>query len=80
MRLCKYLERKQLWTQAWEDGLREQYAAELSECLKRAEATPPKPPLSTMFDEVYAHMTPQLVEQLHELEAHLAKHPLQAGH
>lgn len=80
MRLCKYMERKKLWTQAWEDGLREQYGAELSECLKRAEATAHKPPLSTMFEEVFAHMTPQLTEQMHELEAHLAKHPLQAGH
>ena len=80
MRLCRYMELRKLLTQAWEDELRELYGAELSECLKRAEATPPKPPLSTMFDEVYAHLTPQLAEQARELEAHLAKHPIQVGH
>jgi 2-oxoisovalerate dehydrogenase E1 component alpha subunit len=80
MRLTRYLERKKLWTQEWEDGLRDKMNEDITEALKYAEAVAPKPPLETMFEDVYANMPRFLEEQMSGLRDHLALHPIKTGH
>lgn len=85
-RFTRYLERRQdadgkpLWTREWEDGLRERMNDQITEALRYAEAVPPKPPIATMFEEVYAEMPWHLREQLASLEEHLRVHPVKAPH
>lgn len=63
----RYLQRKGAWDAAWAEQLKEAIKADIAEAVKAAEATP-RPPLKSMFDDVYAAWTPQLREQHDDLK------------
>jgi len=67
VRFEAYLERKGFWDAAWVEQLREGLKNDLQEAVKRAEAVP-KPPLSSMFQDVFAEETPQLRAQREDLK------------
>ena len=48
--------------------------AEIRAALAHAEGRPPKPPLGSLVEDVYAEPTPRLREELAALEAEIAKH------
>jgi len=70
-RFGAYLKRKKLWSDDEAVKIGEEIEAELQAAIKRAEATP-KPPISSLFHDVFAEQTPMLAEQQAELEASLA--------
>jgi 2-oxoisovalerate dehydrogenase E1 component alpha subunit len=55
--------------------LREEIRAQIQEALREAEAFPPKPPLPSLFENVYEEPLWQQREQLEELEAAIAADP-----
>ena len=71
VRFGKYLKKKKLWSDDEAVKIGEEIEAELQAAIKRAEATP-KPPISSLFNDVFAEQTPMLREQQAELEASLA--------
>ena len=68
LRFQRYLQKKKLWTEAWENEIRERTKDELNAAIERAEARP-RPSLDSMFDDVYMNPTPQLIEQRAELKS-----------
>jgi len=70
-RFGQYLKRKKLWNDEEAVRIGEQIEAELQAAIKKAEATP-KPPISSLFTDVFAQQTQMLTEQQAELEATLA--------
>jgi 2-oxoisovalerate dehydrogenase E1 component alpha subunit len=66
-RFERYLQRKGAWDEAWAEQLRASIKDDLAVAVKQAEATP-RPSLASMFQDVYAEMTPQQREQLADLE------------
>jgi 2-oxoisovalerate dehydrogenase E1 component alpha subunit len=75
LRTRRYLERRGLIDEAADARLREEVRAEIQRALAEAEAFPPKPPLESLFEDVYAEPLRQQREQLEELEAALAADP-----
>ena len=67
-RMRKYLELKGLWSKESEDKLRAELDDLLQNTIKEVERHPP-PSIETLFEDVFAEMTPQLREQM---EAYLA--------
>jgi pyruvate dehydrogenase E1 component subunit alpha len=67
-RMRKYLELKDLWTKDRDEALRAELDDLIQTTIKEVERHPP-PPIETLFEDVYAEMTPQIREQL---EAFLA--------
>jgi 2-oxoisovalerate dehydrogenase E1 component alpha subunit len=61
-RFQAFLAKKRLWTPAKEKELTESITADLSAAIDAAEQTPP-PAVETMFDDVYHHLPPHLIEQ-----------------
>ncbi|MCC7136836.1 MAG: pyruvate dehydrogenase (acetyl-transferring) E1 component subunit alpha [Planctomycetes bacterium] len=61
-RFQAFLEKKKLWTPAWDKQLSDEIAAEIGKAVDAAEQTPP-PAVETLFDDVYATLPPHLVEQ-----------------
>jgi 2-oxoisovalerate dehydrogenase E1 component alpha subunit len=61
-RLRRYLEREHGYTEADNTAYEERVQAELSVCIERAESAP-APTIASMFEDVYEHMPPHLVEQ-----------------
>ncbi len=61
-----YLEMRKLWSEADEQKLRLEVEAEVEKAVKEAEALP-RPPLQTLFEDVYAEMPWHIKEQLSEL-------------
>lgn len=70
-RFSAYLKHKKLWSDDEAVKIGEEIEAELQAAIKRAEATP-KPPISSLFEDVFAEQPPVLAEQQAELEASLA--------
>ncbi|HEV8325342.1 MAG TPA: thiamine pyrophosphate-dependent dehydrogenase E1 component subunit alpha [Myxococcota bacterium] len=70
VRYRKYLAARGLWTEAWEAEIEERFAREVSEAIARTEKAGP-PPLESLFEDVYAEPTPELVRQRQELAAQL---------
>ncbi len=68
LRFQKYLQKKKLWTEAWEKELQEEGKKQINAAIKLAEANPPPKPES-MFEDVFMNMTPQLKQQRDELMA-----------
>lgn len=66
LRLRQYLTRKKWWSDADETAMQEEVKREIAEAIEKAEAAPP-PALETVFEDVYAQMTPQLAAQQAEL-------------
>jgi TPP-dependent pyruvate/acetoin dehydrogenase alpha subunit len=67
-RFQRYLQQKGIWSEALEKELFEEAKAEINDAIKRAEQRKP-PAMSTLFDDVYMNLTPQLVQQRDELQS-----------
>jgi 2-oxoisovalerate dehydrogenase E1 component alpha subunit len=74
-RVRAYLCRRGALDDAGDDALRAAVRQELLGSLREAEAMPPRPPLSSMFEDVYAQPLRQQREQRAELEAAVAADP-----
>lgn len=62
LRFRQYLTKKRLWNDQLEETLQSDLKREIAEAVERAEKEPP-PQLETLFDDVYATLTPQLERQ-----------------
>jgi len=65
-RLRDHLRAAGIWTQGWEEGVRERQAREVAEAVAKAESQPP-PLIETLFDDVWRRTPPGLEEQRREL-------------
>ena len=61
-RFKAFLDKKKLWTAAWEKQVSDEVSDEIGKAVEAAEQTPP-PPVESMFDDVYASLPPHLAEQ-----------------
>jgi 2-oxoisovalerate dehydrogenase E1 component alpha subunit len=75
LRMRRYLDRRGALDGAADARLRDEVRAEIQRALAEAEAFPPKPPLESLFEDVYAEPLRQQREQLEELRAALAADP-----
>jgi TPP-dependent pyruvate/acetoin dehydrogenase alpha subunit len=80
VRLRRYLERKAFWSEEDEQRFRTETDRTFVELLREVEKVPAKPPLHTMFDDVFAERPWHLDEQEAELQAHLDRHGPRGGH
>ena len=71
LRIRRYLERRKLWSDAEQQGAELQAVATVQAALEAAERVPP-PPVSTLFEDVFAEKPWHLREQEAELMAYLA--------
>jgi 2-oxoisovalerate dehydrogenase E1 component alpha subunit len=74
-RMRRWLVRRGVLDDAQDERLRKELREELQVALREAEAFPPKPALETLIQDVYATPTPQLREQLADVEAAIAADP-----
>ncbi len=74
-RVRRSLARRGAFDEPAEARLRDEVREQLLAALRQAEARPARPPLATLFEEVYAEPLRQQREQLEELEAALADDP-----
>jgi 2-oxoisovalerate dehydrogenase E1 component alpha subunit len=80
-KLRKYARARGELDAAFEERTRHEIDAEISDALAYAEARPPKPPLGSLVEDVFAEVTPRLREELALVEAEIAKHgPKRAPH
>ncbi|MES1207526.1 MAG: thiamine pyrophosphate-dependent dehydrogenase E1 component subunit alpha [Pseudomonadota bacterium] len=80
-RLRKYARGRGEMDAAFEEQVRQEIDADINDALAYAEARPPKPPLSSLVEDVFAEVTPRLREELAAVEAEIAKHgPKRAPH
>lgn len=75
LRTRRYLERRGALDAEGDARLGEEVRAEIQGALREAEAFAPKPPVESMFEDVYAQPLRQQREQRAELEAALAADP-----
>ncbi|ESZ96731.1 2-oxoisovalerate dehydrogenase alpha subunit, mitochondrial precursor [Sclerotinia borealis F-4128] len=73
-RLRKYLERKGVWDESQEIEARTNIKKEILRALSEAEKEK-KPPIRSMFEDVYKEMTPELKEQMGELRRVMQEYP-----
>ncbi|KAB8293820.1 hypothetical protein EYC80_009302 [Monilinia laxa] len=74
IRLRKYLERKGVWDEAKEIEVRTNIKKEVLKALSEAEKEK-KPPIKSMFEDVYKEMTPELRDQMEELKRVIEEYP-----
>jgi len=79
-RFRAYCEAKGVWSKADEERLRVDFDASFAALVAETEAVTRKPPLSTMFDDVYAERPWHIEEQARELEAKVKRHGGAATH
>lgn len=75
LRVKRLLVRKGLLDEAGETRLKDELREEIQRAVREAEAFPAKPPLASLFEDVYAEPLRQQREQLEELEAAIAGDP-----
>jgi len=75
LRLRRFLNRRGALDEAADARMREEVRDQIQRALREAEAFPPRPPLASMFEGVYAEPLWQQEEQLAELEAAVAADP-----
>jgi 2-oxoisovalerate dehydrogenase E1 component alpha subunit len=75
LRMRRFLARRGALDDAADAKLRDEVREEIQRALREAEAFPPKPPLASLFEDVYAEPLRQQREQLEELEAAIAADP-----
>jgi 2-oxoisovalerate dehydrogenase E1 component alpha subunit len=75
LRMRRYLAARGVHGDAEDERLRQEIRDEIQHALREAESFPQKPPRESLFEDVYAEPTPQLREQLEELEAAVAADP-----
>lgn len=74
VRLRRYMESRNLWDGARETSLQEEVKNEILSAVAEAEKFGP-PPVETMFDDVFAELTPALAEQKQLLLDYLKRNP-----
>jgi pyruvate dehydrogenase E1 component alpha subunit len=74
-RLRRHLVRRGILSDAAHARIRDEVREEIRAALAEAEALPPKPPLESLFEDVYASPLRQQQEQLEELRAAIAADP-----
>lgn len=75
LRLKRFLVRRELLDEAADTRLRDEVREEIQRALAEAEAFPPKPPVESLFEDVYAEPLRQQKEQLEDLESAIAADP-----
>jgi 2-oxoisovalerate dehydrogenase E1 component alpha subunit len=75
LRMRRYLGRRGAHDDAADERIRAEVREELQRALKEAEGFAPKPPVESLFEDVYAAPLPHLREQLAELEEAIAADP-----
>ncbi len=70
VRLRRYLEKKKLWSDREQKRAEEAAQAEVQRALEEAEAIPP-PPVTSLFEDVFAEVPWHLAEERDELVAYL---------
>ncbi|KAI3335558.1 dehydrogenase E1 component [Ustulina deusta] len=73
-RLRKYMEAKDFWDEAKEKEARESIRRDVLKAFSQAEREK-KPPIRSMFEDIYEELTPELRAQMKELRDHLEKYP-----
>ncbi|KAI8635642.1 2-oxoisovalerate dehydrogenase alpha subunit [Xylariaceae sp. FL1651] len=73
-RLRKYMEAKGFWNEAQEKEARESIRRDVLKAFSEAEREK-KPPIRSMFEDIYEELTPELKAQMRELRDHLEKYP-----
>lgn len=79
-RMRRYLERKQLWTDADESRFASELDRHFNETVREVERVAPKPPTETLFDDVFATRPWHLDEQAATLADELARRGPRSGH
>jgi TPP-dependent pyruvate/acetoin dehydrogenase alpha subunit len=72
-RFRAYCAAKGLWSAGEEEALRKDFDARFAALVKEAEAVPARPPVSSLFDDVYAERPWHIEEQARELEAKIKR-------
>ncbi len=75
LRLRRFLARRELLDDARDTRLRDEIREQIQHALAEAEAFPAKPPVESLFEQVYAEPLRQQREQLEELESAIAADP-----
>ena len=75
LRARRYLTSRGALDEAQDARLREEVRAEIQRAIVEAEAYPPKPPVESLFEQVYAEPLRQQREQLEELREAIAADP-----
>jgi pyruvate dehydrogenase E1 component alpha subunit len=75
LRIRRHLAVRGLVDDAADARLRDEVREQLQQALREAEAFPPKPPVESLFEDVYSEPLWQQREQLAELEAAIASDP-----
>jgi 2-oxoisovalerate dehydrogenase E1 component alpha subunit len=75
LRMRRYLARRGALDDRADAAMRQELREALQAALQEAEAFPPKPPIASLVEDVYATPTPQLREQLADVEAAIAADP-----
>ncbi|KAH7367355.1 thiamine diphosphate-binding protein [Plectosphaerella cucumerina] len=73
-RLRKWMEAKGIWDDAAEKQCRDAMRSEILKAFREAEGGS-KPPIRSMFEDVYEELTPDLKKQMAQLKQHLEKYP-----
>jgi TPP-dependent pyruvate/acetoin dehydrogenase alpha subunit len=73
-RFRSYCEAKGLWSSDEEDALHKDFDLRFTAMVKETEAVPPRPPLASLFDDVYESRPWHIEEQARELEAKVRHH------
>jgi pyruvate dehydrogenase E1 component alpha subunit len=73
-RFRAYCETKGVWSKADEEALRKDVDARFAAVVKETEAVPPRPPLASLFDDVYEARPWHIEEQARELDAKIRRH------
>ncbi|RWA04413.1 hypothetical protein EKO27_g10692 [Xylaria grammica] len=73
-RLRKYMEAKGFWDEAREKEARDSIRRDVLKAFSQAEREK-KPPIRSMFEDIYEELTPELKAQMKELRDHLEKYP-----
>ena len=74
LRFRAYCQAKGLWSTEDEETLRKDFDVRFAALVKEAEAVPARPPLATLFDDVYGDRPWHIEEQARELEAKIKRH------
>jgi pyruvate dehydrogenase E1 component alpha subunit len=73
-RLRAYCTAKGLWSSDDEEHLHKDFAGRFAALVKEAESVPARPPLATLFDDVYAERPWHIEEQARDLERKVRRH------
>jgi pyruvate dehydrogenase E1 component alpha subunit len=79
-RFRAYCVAKGAWSDADEDKLRKEFDSRFAELVRDTEAVPARPPLATLFDDVYGERPWHIEEQARDLERKVRRHGQRPAH